>query len=196
MELKTGKREKDRTLIRSIILVAIGIVLIPIGISLLPMFGLAFLVGAVIAVCMLAAIYPWISVLGKKRINVLMSAVTDNNLETMRFSGAILSATKEHDGFDFDPRSVDPESVWFGPQKVRPIDDVSDPQVYERSLVDINNDGIPDLVLYFDGDSAGVTASDKEACIWARTRNRNLVFGCSQVKYDYESGLNELLEYK
>ncbi len=196
MEIKTRRSEKDSTLIRSAVLLSIGILLVPVVISLLPMFGLAAIVGAVIVLFMVFAIYPWIPLMGRQRVNVLISAVTDNYLESMRFSGVILSATKERDGFDFDPASIDPESIWLGPDKTSPIDDLSDPKVYERSLVDINKDGVPDLVLYFDGDSAGVTANDKEVCIWAVTRNRRAVFGCNKVDYDYESGLNELLEYR
>ena len=87
--------------------------------------------------------------LHRNRVNVFIGSVSDNYLEDRRLPVAILSATKERDGFDFDPGRVDPSSVRVGPGKSRPVDDMSDPEIYTRSLVDLNDDGIPDLVLYF-----------------------------------------------
>ena len=44
----------------------------------------------------------------------------------------------------------------IGPGNVRPIDDMIDREIYARSLRDINDDGIPELILYFSGDSDGI----------------------------------------
>lgn len=191
MDSKTSRREKGSALIRSVILLVVGLGFIPLGMSFLPVIGI--LIGAVL---MMAAIYPWVPIARKQRVKVLISTVSDNYLESMRLCAAILSATGERDGFDFDPGQVDPASVRFGPLRAPPSEDMSDPEVYRRSLVDLNNDGVPDLLLYFHGDTAGITADDRNACLQAKMRNGERIFGCGRVEYDYEGGLNEMVEYK
>jgi hypothetical protein len=44
----------------------------------------------------------------------------------------------------------------MGPGNVRPGDDMVDREIYACSLRDINDDGIPELILYFSGDSDGI----------------------------------------
>jgi hypothetical protein len=46
--------------------------------------------------------------------------------------------------------------VRIGSGNVGALDDICDPEIYARSVRDINEDGIPDLILYFSGDSAGI----------------------------------------
>ena len=55
---------------------------------------------------------------------------------------------------------------------------MTDPEIYTRSLRDINDDGIPDLILYFSGDSAGINEKAEEVCVRAKTRDGERVFGC------------------
>ena len=87
-----------------------------------------------------------------------------------------MSATKERDGFDFDPGLVDPTSVRVGPGKTGPVDDMSDPMIYERSLRDINEDGIADLILYFSADSAGINEKVEE--VWCSRKDQGRGKGC------------------
>ncbi|MFZ2445041.1 MAG: hypothetical protein WAW37_01665 [Syntrophobacteraceae bacterium] len=191
MNIKTGRLENGSTLIRSVVLVVLGLVCIPLGFSFFPVVGIAAgtaLVGA--------GIYPWLRSVRQRKVNVLIGAVSDNNLDSMRLPVAILSASKERDGFDFDPRQVDPASAVFGPLKAEPSEDMTDPRIYERNLVDLNDDGVPDLIFYFDGDTAGIGARDKEACLWAKTRDGERIYGCNRVEYGLESGLNEMIAYK
>ena len=66
-------------------------------------------------------------------------------------------------------------------REVGPVDDMSDPEIYARSLRDINDDGIPDLILYFSGDAAGINEKVEEVCVRAKTRDGERVFGCNRL---------------
>ncbi|MGA2404833.1 MAG: hypothetical protein ABSG91_24540, partial [Syntrophobacteraceae bacterium] len=70
-----------------------------------------------------------------------------------------------------------------------------DPEIYARSLRDINDDGIPDLILYFSGDSAAINGKVDDVCVRAKTRDGERVFGCSAMEFGYESALMQKLEY-
>jgi hypothetical protein len=72
---------------------------------------------------------------------------------------------------------------------------MSNEEIYARSLKDLNDDGIPDLILYFSGDSAGINEKVEEVCVRARTRDGERVFGCNSIEFGYESGLMRQLEY-
>ncbi len=184
------KEEQGRTLIRSVLLSTIGLLFIALGLSFLPIIGIA--VGAGF---LWFGLFPWIKVLHSRYVNVLVASVSDNYLEGRRISAVILSATKERDGFDFDPLQIDPSSVRIGSGRVGPVDDMSDPEKYALSLRDINDDGIPDLVLYFSGDSAGINEKVEEVCVRAKTRDGERVLGCSRMEAGSESELMQKLEY-
>jgi hypothetical protein len=183
-------KERGKVVIQSVLLCAVGLLFIALGLSFLPVVGIA--VGAGL---LWFGLYPWVKVLHRQKANVLIGSVSDNYLLDRRIPVVILSATKERDGFEFNPALVDPTSVRIGPGKTGPVDDMSDPQVYERSLRDINEDGIPDLILYFSADSAGFGEKVEEVCVRAKTRNGERVFGCNAVDYGYESDLMKRLEY-
>ncbi|MHC1727639.1 MAG: hypothetical protein AB9866_16820 [Syntrophobacteraceae bacterium] len=187
---KKQKSGKGSVLICSVLLATAGLLCIALGFSFLPIIGI--LVGAGL---MWFAIYPWIGVLHASRVNVMIGTVSDNLLGPRRIPVAILSARKDRDGFDFDPVHVDPATVFFGAEKTRPLDDLSDPEVYRRSLVDVNGDGIPDLILYFSGDTAGLSERVEELCLHAKTWNGERIIGCSVMDFGYETGLLGKLEY-
>ena len=192
MEATLERTDWGSALIRSGTLFAIGMFsILLIGLSFQPLLGIG--IGAVLIA---AGLYPLISFTRNRKVNVLIGTGTDTYLNSKWLSAAFLSASRERDGFDFDPRSIDPSSVVFGPQRTRPIENVSDPSVYRRSLVDVNKDGVPDLVLYFSGDEAGIGVDGADACLWAKTRTGEKVFGCGKVEYGYETGLNGALEYR
>jgi hypothetical protein len=184
------KKEQGKVLIQSVLLCAVGLLFIALGLSFLPIVGIA--VGAAF---LWFGLYPWIKVLHRHRANVLIGSVSDNYLQDRRIPVAILSATKERDGFDFNPGLVDPSSVRIGPGKIGPVDDMSDPMIYERSLRDINKDGIPDLILYFSADSAGINEKVEEVCVRAKMKGGGRVVGCNTIDLGYESELMKSLEY-
>jgi hypothetical protein len=183
-------KEKGRVLIQSVLLCAVGLLFIALGLSFLPIIGIA--VGAAF---LWFGLYPWVKFLHRRRANVLIGSVSDNYLQDRRLPVVILSATKERDGFDFDPALVDPLSVRLGPGKTGPVDDMSNPEIYARSLRDINDDGIPDLILYFSADSAGIDEKVEEVCVRAKMKGGERVVGCSAIEYGYESELMKKLEY-
>jgi hypothetical protein len=184
------KKEQGRIIIRSVLLSVVGLLFIALGLSFLPIVG--FVVGAGF---LWFGLYPWVNILHRRKANVLIGSVSDNNLRGRRLPVVILSATKERDGFDFDPRLVDASSVRIGPGKTGPVDDMSDPAIYERSLRDINEDGIPDLILYFSADSAGIDEKVGELCVRAKLQGGERVIGCNVIDYGYESDLMKKLEY-
>jgi hypothetical protein len=187
MEMKI---EKGSVVVRSVLLCAVGLLFIAFGFSFFPIVGIV--VGAGF---LWFGLSPWVGFLRQRQARVLIGTVSDNYLEDRRIPVAILSATKERDGFDFDPRLVDPSSVRIGPEKIGPVDDMSDPVIYERSLRDINDDGIPDLILYFSADSAGINEKVEEVCVRARMKNGERVLGCNAIEYGVESEFMKRLEY-
>jgi hypothetical protein len=52
-----------------------------------------------------------------------------------------------HDGFDV--RTVDVATLTFGPDDAQPKHDLTDSEVYEEHIQDVNFDGNPDLVCHF-----------------------------------------------
>ncbi len=178
-------------LLRSVFLLVLGLGFIPLGLNFLPGIGI-FIGAALIGI----ALFPWLKFPHRREVNVLIGSVSDNNLQSRVLPVAILSASRERDGFDFDPRQVNPASAVFGPLRAHPVEDMTDSQVYRRNLVDLNGDGVPDLLLYFSGDTAGISDDDGKVCLRARAWDGQRVQGCNKVDRGYESGLNELVEYR
>jgi hypothetical protein len=176
--------------IRSVLFVAIGLFFIALGVSWLPIVGIV--VGAALV---WFGLLPWIGVLRRRNVKVLLGSVSDNYLKDRRIAVVILSATKERDGFDFDPRRVDPSSVRIGHSMAGPVDDMSDPVIYARSLRDLNDDGIDDLIVYFSGDSAEIRERVEEVCVRAKTLDGEKVIGCSRLQPGVDSPLMQKLEY-
>jgi len=188
--MESTKEERGTVLIRSILFCPIGLLFIALGMSFLPVIGI--IVGAGF---LWFGLSPWLRFLRRNTVKVLVGSVSDNYLEDRRIPVAILSASEQRDGYYFDPGVVDPLSVRIGSGNARPVGDMTDPEVYGRSLRDINDDGIPDLILYFSADSAGMNEKVEEICVRAKTRDGERVFGCSQIETGYESALMKKLEY-
>ncbi len=184
------KKEQEGVLMRIILLWAVGVLFIESGLSIFFIVGIAAGSGL-----LWFGLYPGSKIFHRNDVNVLVGSVSDNYLEGRTIPVAILSATKERDGFDFDPGRVDPCSVRIRPGNVGPVDDMSDPEIYARSVRDINEDGIPDLIVYFSGDSAGINEKVEEVCVRAKTRDGERVFGCGVLQAGYESVLMRKLEY-
>lgn len=184
------KKEQGRVLIRSVLLCTTGLFFIALGLRFFPIIGVA--VGAGF---LWFGLNAWMKNLHRSNVKVLVGSVSDNCLEGRTIPVVFLSAAKERDGFDFDPGRVDPCSVRIGPGNVGPVDDMSDPAIYARSLRDINDDGIPDLIVYFSGDSAGINGKVEEVCVRAKTRDGERLLGCGELEAGYQSVLMRKLEY-
>ena len=184
------KKQLGEELIRSVLLCAAGLLFIDLGLSLLPIIGIFLGAGF-----LWFGLYPWMNFLHRQDVKVLVGSVSDNYLEDKRIVVAILSAARERDGFDFDPAQVDARSVRVGEGKVGPIDDMGDPRTYARSLVDINDDGVPDLILYFSADSAGIDEKVERVCVRAKMHDGGRAVGCSAIGPGSQSVLMRKLEY-
>ncbi len=185
------KKQLGEAVIESVAFCVLGLFFIDLGLSLLPIVGM--LLGAAF---LWLGLYPWMNFLHRRNVNVLVGSVTDNYLQGKRIVVAILSAVKGRDGFDFDPAQIDPRSVRIGAQSMGPIDDVGDPQTYARSLKDINDDGVPDLIMYFSADSAQIDEKIGKVCVRAKSRDGERVVGCNAIDFGQESHLLRELEYR
>lgn len=58
---------------------------------------------------------------------------------------------------------------------------MSDPDIYARSLKDLNDDGIPDLMVYFSTSCDGVREKVERKCVSAKTRDGERIFGCNEM---------------
>ena len=188
--MDSAKEERGWVLIRGVLFSAIGLLFIALGLSFLPLIGVA--VGTAL---IWFGLFPWIKVLHLNRVKVLVGSVSDNHLKDRRIAAVILSATEERDGFYFDPRRVDPSSVRIGPGNTGPVDDMNDPVIYARSLRDINDDGVADLIVYFSGDSAEINERVEEVCVRAKTLDGERLLGCAEMKYGWQSVATPKLEY-
>lgn len=171
------KEMKGLPFVRSILLCAVGFLFIVFGFSYLPIIGT--IVGAGL---IYFGIYPWINVIHRSNVKVLIGSSNPDYPKDVKIQVAILSATKKCDGFDFDPRRIDPSSVRIGRGKDSPDGDMSDPEIYARSLKDFNNDGIADLVVYFSSDPDRIHERVERTCIHAKTWDGERIFGCSAIE--------------
>jgi hypothetical protein len=73
----------------------------------------------------------------------------------------------------FDARTVSLSSVVFGPDSASPI---------RNFFMDVNKDGLPDLVLHFRTQQAGLPAGDTQACLAGQTASGVPVEGCDQIR--------------
>ena len=188
--MKRTKKQLGEALIGSVLLCVIGLLFIDLGLSLLPIIGIFMGAGF-----LWFGLYPWMNFLHRRNVKVLVGSVGGNYPEGKRIAVAILSAARGRDGFDFDPALVDPRSVRVGAGDLGPIDDMADPQTHARSLKDINDDGVPDLILYFSADSAGIGEKFEEVCVRAKMRSGERVVGCNEIDPWHESVLVKKLEY-
>lgn len=75
----------------------------------------------------------------------------------------------------FDATSVDPLSVKFGPNGAK--------EAHEKGHIeDVNYDGLPDLVLHFNVQDAGITCGDTEAFITGTTRDGFMIRGSDAIE--------------
>ena len=188
--MDSAKENKGEVLITSVLLCVLGLLFIDLGLSWLPIIGIFLGVGF-----LWAGLHPWLNFLHRRSVYVLAGSISDNHLEDKRIVVAILSASKERDGFEFNPAELDPQSVRIGAGNASSVYDLTDPQTYGRSLVDINEDGIPDLVLHFSADCARIDEKISRVCVRAKTREGERVTGCNEISPWRESFLLRKLEY-
>ena len=72
---------------------------------------------------------------------------------------------------------------------------MTDPRTYAQSLRDINDDGVPDLIMNFSADSAGIDEKVERVCVRAKMRGGERIIGCSALERGAEPVLMRKLEY-
>lgn len=95
---------------------------------------------------------------------------------------AILSTSRERgDRFDFDALTMDSATVSFGPKKAKPVDVVSAPEELQEHQRGTNAGGERDRIFYFPFERTGISDETKEVCIMGRTREGEIVRGCTNI---------------
>jgi len=72
----------------------------------------------------------------------------------------------------FDATTVNPGSVQFGPNHI---------SIIRSSKQDVNNDGLPDLMLFFDNTLTGITLDDTQVCIFGQDETGTYISGCDGI---------------
>jgi hypothetical protein len=74
----------------------------------------------------------------------------------------------------FNASTVDYKTVRFGPNNTLPVDK-------QASILDVNLDGFPDLVIHFDNTKTGITMGMKQACLTGKTKGGLSIVGCDAI---------------
>jgi CSLREA domain-containing protein len=64
-----------------------------------------------------------------------------------------------------DVREVDLTTLAFGPETAAPVHDLTQPNVLQNHLRDVNHDGFVDLLSHYGTQHTGISSDDLEACI-------------------------------
>jgi len=75
----------------------------------------------------------------------------------------------------FDVADVDVTTLSFGPERASPTFE------RRRGPVDLNHDGLADLVFHFRTAESGIASGDAEACLSGATRNGTPFLGCDAI---------------
>jgi uncharacterized protein YegL len=81
----------------------------------------------------------------------------------------------------FDVTTIDVTTLRFGPNKVGPSHDLTDPFVYADHLQDVNYDGYMDLVSHYPTPESGLTPGMTSACVYGETNGLDFV-GCDSIR--------------
>jgi hypothetical protein len=73
----------------------------------------------------------------------------------------------------FDATMMDPASVRFGPGEARST---------SSRLEEVNGDGLPDLIMHFRTQQAGIQPGDTQACLTGQTRSGTPIQGCDTIR--------------
>ena len=83
---------------------------------------------------------------------------------------------------DFDVTTVDVTTLGFGPGGAQPAHDLTRPGIYAGHLVDVNDDGLTDLVVHVVQKQAELVKGDTEACVFGATLDGVPFLGCDSIK--------------
>jgi uncharacterized membrane protein len=89
----------------------------------------------------------------------------DESPSLVFLDGALPTAVAMLGSQQLDVREIDVTTLSFGPLGAKPSLDLSKPNVYQKSLLDVNGDGFVDLVAFFRARDAGLTTSDTMLCM-------------------------------
>ena len=73
----------------------------------------------------------------------------------------------------FDAATVDPDTVRFGPDQAGPA---------HWPLEDVDEDGDPDMILYFKTQDTGIEVGTEEACLIGLPNDGTCILGCDSVR--------------
>jgi hypothetical protein len=73
----------------------------------------------------------------------------------------------------FNAKTVAPSSIRFGPAGANTV---------KSSIQDVNGDGLPDLVMQFKTQQAGIKLGDTQACLTGKTKSGLDIQGCDQIR--------------
>jgi hypothetical protein len=79
---------------------------------------------------------------------------------------------------DFDVRGVDPRSLRFGPGEASPGRRLRRPAVLKR---DLNRDGFPDLLAWFNTQETGIAYGETRACLHGERNDGTPFEGCDAI---------------
>lgn len=178
MASKRSLANRGGELLLSFSLVVVGVIFMVLGVTWLPVIGLAIGIGA-----LAMAIYPWTR-WAETRVDVRVGEDPDVHFKTKGVIPVVIfsKSVAKGDDYDFDVKTIDGTSVRFGRNRVKPVDDFSDPAVVAGHLVDVDGDGREDFVFLFPREGSDFDETGKAPCIEGRTFDGDRFRGCGERK--------------
>lgn len=170
--------DRGGELLLSFSLVIVATIFIGLGVTWLPFIGLVIGAGF-----LAVAIYPWTRWADRK-VDVQVNVKTDADFKAEGVIPVVVlsKSIEKGDDYDFDVRAIDGSSVRFGPNHVKPLDDLSDPAVVARQVRDLDGDGKLEYVFRFPREGSGVDEERAGGCIEGRTVDGERFRGCGGKK--------------
>lgn len=177
MENTMEKYDRLGGIMVSVTLLMMGMGFIVLGVTLFPVFGI---------VIGMALIYSAFSPMLRKPFRRAIKVVIGIGPEELKHASivpvTILSTSRERgDDFDFDASTVNGSTISFGPDRLPPVDNMGNPVVADRHLIDMDGDGAKDFVFHFHVGQKGLRSRSGEVCVRGETVYGEQIEGCTKV---------------